>query len=78
MLVLTRRIGETLFIEPHPNATGPDQMAWFSRPIAVRILRVDGNHVRIGIEAAEGLRIWREERGRKKDNETTKRIGDKL
>jgi hypothetical protein len=33
--------------------------AWFARPIEVRILRVDGSHVRIGIEAAEGLLIWR-------------------
>ncbi len=65
MLVLTRRIGETLFIEPHPDATGPDAKAWFTQPIAVRILRVDGNHVRVGIEAAKGLRIWREERGKK-------------
>ena len=63
MLVLTRRPGDTVFIEPHPGTTQSDPPGWFTRPIAVRILRVDGNHVRIGIEAAEGLRIWRGERG---------------
>ena len=63
MLILTRRPGDTVFIEPHPNANGSDTSAWFSRPIEVRILRVEGNHVCIGIEAADGLRIWRGERG---------------
>ena len=63
MLILTRRPGDTVIIELHPNAAGSDASAWFSRPIEVRILRVEGNHVRIGIEAAEGLRIWRGERG---------------
>ncbi len=63
MLVLTRRPGDTLFIEPHPGPAGLDSSAWFTQPIEVRILRVEGNHVRIGIEAAEGLRIWRGERG---------------
>ena len=63
MLILTRRPGDTVFIEPHPNAAGSDASAWFARPIEVRILRVEGKHVRIGIEAAEGLRIWRGERG---------------
>lgn len=62
MLVLTRRPGDTLLIEPHPGATGSDPSAWFTRPIEVRILRIEGNHVRIGIEAAEGLRIWQGER----------------
>ena len=65
MLVLTRRPGDTVFIEPPPGTTQSDPSGWFTRPIAVRILRVDGNHVRIGIEAAEGLRIWRGERGDK-------------
>ena len=62
MLILTRRIGDTLLIEPHLDAVGSDPLALFSRPIEVRILRIEGNHVRIGIEAAEGLRISRGER----------------
>ena len=63
MLVLTRRVGEAVIIEPKRELAGADPLAWFTRPIEVRILRVEGKHVRIGIEAAEGLRIWRGERG---------------
>jgi sRNA-binding carbon storage regulator CsrA len=62
MLILTRRPGDILLIEPHPNTIGSDPSAWFVRPIEVRILRIEGKHVRIGVEAAEGLRIWRGER----------------
>ena len=62
ILILTRRPGDTLFIEPHPGVAGSDPAICFARPLEVRILRVEGNRVRIGIEAAKGLRIWREER----------------
>jgi sRNA-binding carbon storage regulator CsrA len=62
MLILTRRAGDTVIIEPHPNTTKSDLSVFFDRPIEVRILRVEGKHVRFGIEAAEGLRIWRGER----------------
>ena len=62
MLILTRRPGDTVIIEPHPTVTKSDSSFFFDRPIEVRILRVAGRNVRIGIEAAEGLRIWREER----------------
>lgn len=64
MLVLTRRPGDTVFIEPHPDILRTDSCTLFTTPIAVRILRVQGNHVRIGIDAPEGLLITREERGR--------------
>ena len=63
MLVLTRRPGDTVLIEPHPD-TLVDPTKWFTQPIVVRILRVQGNQVRIGIDAAEGLQITRQERGR--------------
>lgn len=63
MLVLTRRPGDTVLIEPRPGTLGADSCALFTRPIAVRILRVQGNNVRIGIDAPEGLLITREERG---------------
>ena len=66
MLILTRRPGETLIIEPRPEAAGSDPANRFARPIEVRILRIEGKHVRIGVEAAEGLRIWRGERAGKK------------
>ena len=62
MLILTRRPGDTVLIEPHPDAVGSDPSDLFARPIEVRILRIEGKHVRIGVEAAEGLRIWRGER----------------
>ena len=62
MLILTRRPGDTLMTGPHQDAVASDLSALFSRPIEVRILRIEGQHVRIGVEAAEGLRIWREER----------------
>jgi sRNA-binding carbon storage regulator CsrA len=67
MLILTRRPGDTLIIEPHPDAVGSEPSALFVRPIEVRILRIEGQHVRIGVEAAEGLRIWRGERQVVKD-----------
>ena len=62
MLILTRRPGDTVLIEPRPDALGADICTLFTRPIAVRILRVQGSHVRIGIDAPEGLLITREER----------------
>ena len=65
MLILTRRPGDSVFIEPHLGTDKSGPTEWFARPIEVRILRVDGSHVRIGIEAAEGLKIWRGERGGK-------------
>lgn len=65
MLILTRRPGDSVFIEPHPDALPCAVADWFTRPIEVRILRVDGRHVRIGIEAVEGLLIWRGERNNK-------------
>ena len=65
MLILTRRSGDSVFIEPRPDAHPSGAADWFARPIEVRILRVEGRHVRIGIEAAEGLLIWRGERNNK-------------
>lgn len=46
MLILTRRIGETLVI-------GDD--------VQVTVLGVKGNQVRLGIKAPEGVRVDREE-----------------
>ena len=63
MLVLTRRPGEIVMIEPDPDTVGSDPLVWFDRPIEVLILRVEGNHVRIGIDAPASLRIWRGEKG---------------
>lgn len=46
MLVLTRRNGESLFV---------------SRDIRVRVLSVRGDQVRIGVDAPDGLPVYREE-----------------
>ena len=62
MLVLTRRPGESFVIKPDPYVSGPDPLGWFTRPIEVRILKIEGNHVRVGIEAAGSLLILRGEK----------------
>jgi carbon storage regulator len=46
MLVLTRRMGETIRIGPH---------------IVVTVLGVNGSHVRIGVEAPKDVEVHREE-----------------
>ena len=61
MLVLTRRPGETVMIAPE-QGLGTDLCPGFTRPIEVRVLKIEGNRVRLGIDAVAGLRIWREER----------------
>ena len=50
--VTSRRPGDTILIQPHPEAIGPDTMGWFAQPIAVWVLKIEGRHVRVGIEAA--------------------------
>ena len=45
MLVLTRRMGETIRIGPH---------------IVVTVLGVNGSHVRIGVEAPRDVEVHRE------------------
>ncbi len=60
MLILSRRPGEALVIEPNPEAGGPQD--WFAEgPIRLRINSVNGSQVRIGIEAPRAIRILREE-----------------
>lgn len=46
MLVLTRKLGESIFIGDH---------------IRIKVVEMKGSQVRIGIEAPEDLRIYREE-----------------
>lgn len=47
MLIITRKPGESVIIN--------------DKEIIVTVLKVDGNHVRIGFEAAEDISINREE-----------------
>ncbi len=61
MLILTRRPRESLLIEPNPDMASADAWVWFNRPIEVHILRVEGQHVRVGIDAIMELRITRTE-----------------
>jgi sRNA-binding carbon storage regulator CsrA len=61
MLILTRRPGESLLIEPNPEITSAETWTWFIRPIEVHILRIEGKHVRVGIDAVTELRITRTE-----------------
>ena len=46
MLVLTRKLGESIVIGDH---------------IRIKVVEIKGSQVRIGIEAPEDLRIYREE-----------------
>jgi len=52
MLILTRRIGESLVID-NPVSGG--------EPITVTVLGVKGNQIRIGIDAPKDITILREE-----------------
>jgi len=58
MLILTRRIGESLIIDnPETYAT----VCAGGEPITVTVLGVKGNQVRIGIAAPADITILREE-----------------
>ena len=59
MLILTRRVGETLMIDDE---------------ITVTVLAVKGNQVRIGVNAPKAVQVHREEIYRKIQNEKTKEI----
>ena len=55
MLILTRRVGETLVID---NPASSDDAS--AEPIEVTVLVVKGNQVRIGIAAPADITILRE------------------
>lgn len=46
MLILTRRIGERIFINDN---------------VTIRLLKINGNQVALGIEAPDDVRVHREE-----------------
>jgi len=55
MLILTRRVGETLMIDGSNAASGLNSL------VTVTVLGVKGNQVRIGITAAKDVAVHREE-----------------
>ena len=63
MLILTRRVGEVVVIEPKLALVG-EPVPWFGKPVEVWVLKLERGRVRLGIEAVEGLFIgrgeWRE------------------
>ena len=61
MLILTRRVGETIVI-------GDD--------VIITVLGIKGNQVRIGINAPKDVSVHREEIYRKIQNEKNTSIGD--
>ena len=61
MLIVTRKTDETISIEP---AAGLDPASKFSealesRAIEIRLVHIGGNRVRVAIESAPQLKLWR-------------------
>ena len=63
MLVLTRRVGESIFIFPSAELSPdtPISTLFADGPIQLTLTRVNGNQARIGIVAPNSLTIAREE-----------------
>jgi sRNA-binding carbon storage regulator CsrA len=63
MLVLTRRVGESVFIFPSDELAldTPVSVLFENGPIQLTLTRVNGNQARIGIVAPQTLTIAREE-----------------
>ena len=63
MLILTRKPGQSLKIQPAAELplTTPVGEFFADRPIEIVVQRVQGQQVRIGIQAHEGLLILRDE-----------------
>lgn len=63
MLILSRRIGETLYIEPSPDI-GEDMTVrelFAGGPIVVALLGIKGKQAKIGVQTPESLLIVRSE-----------------
>ncbi|GMQ83712.1 MAG: hypothetical protein BMS9Abin06_0450 [Gammaproteobacteria bacterium] len=63
MLVLTRRIGESIFIFPSDELSPdtPISTVFRNGPVQLTLTRINGNQARIGIVAPATLTIAREE-----------------
>jgi len=54
MLILTRRIGEAIFIENLPQGNSENR-------VTISVLGIKGNQVRLGISAPKDVDVYREE-----------------
>ncbi|HEX9626488.1 MAG TPA: carbon storage regulator [Acidiferrobacterales bacterium] len=65
MLMLTRKPGQRLLIEPAPDLPPETTVAelFGGRPIHIVVSKIDGRQVCLGIEAPASLTVWREELG---------------
>ena len=63
MLVLTRRVGESIFIFPSNELDADSRISELFKdgPIQLTLTRVNGNQARLGIIAPNSLTIAREE-----------------
>ena len=63
MLTLTRKLGQVLRIAPLPSLDPATPVGELFRmgPIEVMVMRIEGNHVRLGIKAPASLLIVRNE-----------------
>ena len=63
MLVLTRRVGESVYIFPSDEISPdtPVSVLFENGPIQLTLTRVNGNQARIGIVAPQDLTIARQE-----------------
>lgn len=63
MLVLTRKAGQAISIEPQEgmDLNTPIRALFEKGPIEVVVLQVSGNHVRVGINADSRLTVLRNE-----------------
>jgi carbon storage regulator len=62
MLILTRRIGETLMIDDE---------------VKVTVLGINGNQVRIGVDAPKDVAVHREEIYQRIQNEKNEAVGNR-
>ena len=65
MLILTRRLGQIIAIQPHQSLrpATPIGRVFAEGPIEILVARIEGNQVRLGVKAHPELVIYRSEVG---------------
>lgn len=71
MLTLTRKLGQVLRIAPLQSVDPATTIGELFRtgPIEVMVMRIEGNHVRLGIKAPSSLLIVRDELEEEKERD---------